>query len=140
MEKVAVPERVARSSRRVVYRRPEWRVHQFTVGAGGGVLCRAAALRLPGALLLWLGGGEGPAELGAVALGVPAAEGRAALATPLAGAGATAEAAAALARRLAQALARPVHVCCGAAFDRFTAPLVERGLIAEIKSRPDCFQ
>ncbi|KAI5630820.1 proteasome assembly chaperone 4 domain-containing protein [Phthorimaea operculella] len=127
-----------RSAKSVVYKDSKWRVHHFEVVSGMGVVCRAAALRVDGALLLWVGG-DGPPALGAVALALPARGAGEALATPLSGAGPELESALALSRRLARALARPVHVCCGSAFDRFTAPLVERGLITEIKSRPDCF-
>lgn len=115
-------------------------MHQFEVWSGE-LVCKAVALRVDGALLLWLGGG-GPAQLSEVALGMPGGgsgdgEG-AALATTLLSAGAEC-AAAATARRLSAALARPVYVCSGLVYDRFTTPLIERGLIAEIKSRPECF-
>lgn len=92
--------------------------------------------------MLWLGGGREPV-LSEIALGMAGGAGAAlgpamgpALSTSLLGAEG---AAAALARRLAVALRRPVYVCTGTQFDRFTLPLVERGLMAEIKSRPECF-
>lgn len=127
-----------------------WRVHEFRVfGGDGAPLCRCAVLRMPDSLLLWLGSDAEPL-MGAVALGMPAAvaatgpgDAGLALATGLmvgTGRAEGADAAAnGLARRLAARLARPVYVCCGDNFDRLTLPLVERGLIAEIKSRPDCF-
>lgn len=119
-----------RSKRKVAYRRSGWAVHEFSVLAGGAPLCRAAALRMSGSLLLWLGGAA-PA-LGALALGLPggAASGEA---------GEGGAEAAALARRLAAALRRPVWVALALAPDRFSAPLVTRGLVAEIRSRPDIF-
>lgn len=124
--------RTVTSRRSIKYRESSWRVHEFELWSDS-LVCRVAALRMEGSLLVWLGG-EAP-RLGQVALGMPGAG-----ATSLLGGGAGAEAdAAQLARRLSVALARPVYVCCGAAFDRFTMPLVERGLVAEIKSRPDCF-
>ena len=133
---IGTSPRVISSRKRITYKPSGWRVHQFEIWSGE-LLCRAAALRVEGALLLWVGG-SGAAELSEVALGMPAREegGRAALASSLLGAEG---AAAALARRLSAALARPVYVCSGLVFDRFTMPLVERGLIAEIKSRPECF-
>lgn len=117
-----------------------WRVHEFEVWSGGALLCRCSALRTAGQLLLWLGG-PAARELGQLACGVPGpgvdgARGGAASSTALLGAEAGAPA---LARRLAALLARPVFVCAGAAFDRFTLPLVEQGLVAEIRRRPECF-
>lgn len=134
---IGTSPRVTSSRRRITYKPSEWRVHQFEIWSGE-LVCKAAALRVDGALLLWVGGG-GAAALSEVALGMPAREagaGRVALASTLLGAEG---AAAALARRLSAALAQPVYVCSGLAFDRFTMPLVERGLMAEIKSRPECF-
>lgn len=124
-----------RSKRKVAYRRSGWAVHEFSVLAGGAPLCRAAALRMSGSLLLWLGGAApapGAPALGALALGLPggAASGEA---------GEGGAEAAALARRLAAALRRPVWVALALAPDRFSAPLVTRGLVAEIRSRPDIF-
>ncbi|KAJ2946804.1 hypothetical protein O0L34_g16126 [Tuta absoluta] len=135
---VDVNSECKRSVRRVVFKESKWRIHNFEVVSGVGVVCRAMALRVDGALFLWVGS-DGPPALGAVALALPARDAGEALATPLAGAGPELDSALGLSRRLARALARPVHVCCGSAFDRFTAPLVERGLIMEIKSRPECF-
>lgn len=131
--------RVTTSRKRVTYKPSAWRIHQFEIWSGE-LLCKAVALRVEGALLLWLGGG-GPAQLNEIALGMPAPDesdqgSRDGLSTTLIG---TDGAAAAMARRLSTALARPVYVCSGVVFDRFTTPLVERGLIAEIKSRPECF-
>lgn len=95
---------------------------------------------MEGALLLWLGGG-GAAKLHEIALGMPPTQegngGRSALATTLLGS--DGRATVTMARRLSASLARPVYVCSGEDFDRFTMPLVECGLIAEIKSRPECF-
>ncbi|XP_073952061.1 uncharacterized protein [Choristoneura fumiferana] len=121
---------VASSKRKVVYRRSGWAVHEFSVWAGGALVCRAAALRMRGSLLLWLGGA--PPALGALALGLPggAASGEG---------GEGGADAAALARRLAAALRRPVWVAAALPLDRFSAPLVTRGLVAEIKSRSDFF-
>lgn len=120
----------------VVKRAGAWRVHRFEVWSGE-LVCRVEALRMRESLLLWLGAAASD-ELGAMALGMPGAGAGAALATPLLGAGEDGPAAA-LARRLAAALARPVLLCCAAPLDRFTAPLLERALVAEIKSRPECF-
>ncbi|KAJ8731695.1 hypothetical protein PYW08_014425 [Mythimna loreyi] len=134
---IGTSPRIKSSRKRITYKPSEWRVHQFEIWSGE-LVCRAAALRVAGALLIWVGG-SGAADLNEVALGMPAREdgaGRAALASSLMGADG---AATALARRLAAALARPVYVCSGLVFDRFTMPLVERGLMAEIKSRPECF-
>ncbi|KAJ8732380.1 hypothetical protein PYW07_014979 [Mythimna separata] len=134
---IGTSPRVISSRKRITYKPSEWHVHQFEIWSGE-LVCKAAALRVVGALLLWVGGG-GAAELSEVALGVPAREdgaGRAALASSLLGAEG---AATALARRLSAALARPVYVCSGLVFDRFTMPLIERGLMAEIKNRPECF-
>ncbi|PZC76542.1 hypothetical protein B5X24_HaOG204441 [Helicoverpa armigera] len=124
---------VTSSRKDITYKPSAWSVHQFEIWSGE-LLCKAVALRVDGALLLWVGSGGAP-ELSEVALGMPGA-GRAALATTLVGADG---AATALARRLSAALARPVYVCSGLVFDRFTMPLVESGLITEIKSRPECF-
>ncbi|CAH0626890.1 unnamed protein product [Chrysodeixis includens] len=130
--------RVISSRRRITYKPSAWGVHQFEIWSGE-LVCRAVSLRLDGALLLWLGGG-GAARLDEIALGMPptqeADSERSALATTLLGSDGTATA---MARRLSKSLARPVYVCSGVVFDRFTMPLVERGLIAEIKSRPECF-
>ncbi|XP_026745131.1 uncharacterized protein LOC113506490 [Trichoplusia ni] len=130
--------RVISSRKRVTYKPSTWSVHQFEIWCGEFV-CRAVSLRLEGAVLLWLGGG-GAAKLDEIALGMPPLQegnsGRSGLATTLLGSDGTASA---MARRLSMSLARPVYVCSGIVFDRFTMPLVERGLIAEIKSRPECF-
>lgn len=99
------------------------------------MVCRMAAVRGEGWLLLWAGGGE--PRLDAVALAFPATGGgHRAAATALVG---DAGAAPALATRLARRLSRPVYLCLGGTFDRFTTPLLERALVAEIKSRPDFF-
>lgn len=131
--------RVTSSRKPIIYKPSAWRVHQFEIWSGE-LICKAAALRVDGALMLWLGGSGGAAQLNEIALGMPSSQDnggcRAALATTLLG---TDGSAAALARRLSASLARPVYVCSGLAFDRFTMPLVERGLVAEIKSRPDHF-
>lgn len=129
--------RMSTSRKTVIYKASSWRVHEFEIWSGE-LLCKAVSLRMQGALLLWLGGG-GPALLSEVALGMPGAsepgDGKALSTTLLGADGSTA----AMARRLAALLARPVYVCSGHQFDRFTLPLVERGLVAEIKSRPECF-
>ncbi|KAG7299970.1 hypothetical protein JYU34_017002 [Plutella xylostella] len=109
-----------------------WRVHRFEVWSGERV-CAVEALRMQDSLLLWLGAGGAGAALGEVALGAGGA------ATALRAGGAGEARAEGLARRLSAALARPVHVCLSAPLDRFTAPLLERALVAEIKSRPECF-
>lgn len=134
---IGTSPRVTSSRKRIIYKTSGWRVHQFEIWSGE-LVCKAVALRVAGALLLWVGGG-GTADLTEIALGMPAPDeggGRASLASTLLGAEG---AAAALARRLSAALTRPVYVCSGLVFDRFTMPLVERGLITEIKSRPECF-
>ncbi|XP_037978442.2 uncharacterized protein LOC119694922 [Plutella xylostella] len=109
-----------------------WRVHRFEVWSGERV-CAVEALRMQDSLLLWLGAAGAGAALGEVALGAGGA------ATALRAGGAGEARAEGLARRLSAALARPVHVCFSAPLDRFTAPLLERALVAEIKSRPECF-
>lgn len=126
--------RTASSSRRVIYRASEWKVHEFVVWNGGGAVCRCAALRVQGSVLVWLGASDAAPRLGDAALALPAAG-----ATQLLG-GAVEGAAVPLARRLARLLSRPVYVCCGATFDRFTLPFVERALVMEIKNRPECFK
>lgn len=115
------------SKRRVNYRKSSWTVHEFEVWSGE-LICRAVALRMKDSLLVWVGGRE--AQLSEVALAVPVTVGQGALATALLGeeGGATG-----LARRLTLALGCQVYVCCGQVFDRFTAPLVERGIVSEIK-------
>lgn len=127
------------SHRKIIYRQSGWRVHQFKI-LSGEVVCTVAVLRMEGSLLLWLGSGSREAELNEIALGMPAhangAAGRAGLATTLLG---VEGAATAMARRLTALLKRPVYVCAGSEFDRFTMPIVERGLIAEIKNKPECF-
>lgn len=128
--------RTVTSRRRIKYRKSAWRVHQFEVWSEE-LVCRAAVLRMQGSLLVWIGDGGQP-QLTELAVGIPEVLERrgGALVTALVGADGWAVS---LARRLAALLTRPVFVCCGEAFDRFTGPLVERGLIAEIKSRPECF-
>lgn len=131
------------SKPRIQYKPSTWRVHEFRVlGGDGSPLCRCAVLRMPDSLLLWLGNDAEPL-MGAVALGMPAVGSGLAMATGLLTGTGRAEGAEVasngLARRLAARLERPVYVCCGDNFDRLTLPLVERGLIAEIKSRPECF-
>ncbi|XP_063379568.1 uncharacterized protein LOC134666353 [Cydia fagiglandana] len=126
---------VTTSKRRVVYRRSTWAVHEFEVWSGE-LVCRVAALRMKGSMLLWLGGTI--PELGELALGLPVSE-RGALATSLSDEKAG-DGAAGLARRLALALQRPVWVAASLPFDRFSAPLIARGLVKEIKSRPDFFK
>lgn len=131
------------SKPRIQYKPSTFRVHEFRVlGGDGAPLCRCAVLGMPDSLLLWLGD-DAERLMGAVALGMPAVDAGQALATglmPGTGRAEGAEAAAnGLARRLAARLKRPVYVCCGDNFDRLTLPLVERGLVAEIKSRPECF-
>ncbi|KAG6455355.1 uncharacterized protein LOC115446869 [Manduca sexta] len=137
MEAKAAP-RIKTSQRRIQYKSSAWCVHEFEVWSGE-LVCRVAALRMKDSLLLWIGGNAKPA-LVEVAAGVPMppsnGSARAGLATALISGDGVAVT---LARRLSATLVRPVYVCCGATFDRFTAPLVERGLIAEIKSRPECF-
>lgn len=128
---------VSSSRKRIVYKPSNWSIHQFEIWSSD-LLCKAVALRVQGALLLWLGG-VGPAQLSEIALGMPVptdSGNRDALSTTLIGTDGTASA---MACRLSTALARPVYVCSGVTFDRFTMPLVERGLVAEIKSRPECF-
>lgn len=130
--------RIITSRRRIVYRQSQWRVHQFQI-LSGDVVCNVAVLRMEGSLLLWLGGAREP-QLSEIAVGMPPADGqtsgRSGLATTLHGAEGTATA---LARRLTGLLRRPVYVCSGTEFDRFTIPLVERGLMNEIKNNPECF-
>ncbi|XP_059061643.1 uncharacterized protein LOC131854538 [Achroia grisella] len=132
------------SRRQISYRPTSWKVHQFEVWSGE-LLCRAAVLRADRSLFVWLGSGSGEPELGDMCMGVPApgwlraGAGRGGLGTALVGAEGAEGAATALARRLAAALQRPVYICSSCTFDRFTIPLVERGLILEIKSRPECF-
>ncbi|XP_023934753.1 uncharacterized protein LOC112043521 [Bicyclus anynana] len=130
MEAGSSPKRLT-TTRRVKYRESAWRVHEFEVWSGE-LLCRAAVLRMDGSALVWLGAQD--AQLGDMALGMPHENG--ALATALLG---SADDAVRLARRLAAARARPAHVCCSLALNRFTAPLVERALAAELKAHPDCF-
>lgn len=124
---------VVTSKRRIKYRKSSWRIHDFEIWSGE-LLCHISVLKMKDSVLVWIGGV--PAELGEVALGVPARSGRLAACSSLTGAEAGA---APLARQLATALDQPVYVCCGSHFDRFSMPLVVQGLIAEIKSRPDCF-
>ncbi|KAM3956349.1 uncharacterized protein ACR2FA_009687 [Aphomia sociella] len=133
--------RIVTSRRRIVYRPSAWKLHYFEIWSGE-LVCKAAVLRANGSLFLWLGSGAGEPELGDVSLGVPATGSsqdgcrRAGLATALVGAESTITA---MARRLAAFMQQPVYVCSSNTFDRFIEPLVERGLIAEIKSRPECF-
>ena len=133
---VTLSPSVVTSRRRIKYRESAWRVHQFEVWSEE-LVCRAVALRMESSLLVWVGDGGQP-QLTELAFGIPdvlECKGGA-LATALVG---TDGWAVSLARRLTTLLSRPVFVSCGAAFDRFTGPIVERGIIAEIKSRPDCF-
>ncbi|CAH0700259.1 unnamed protein product [Spodoptera exigua] len=130
---------LSKSKKRITYKPSGWRIHEFEIWSGD-LICKAAALRVEGSLLLWLGG-SGEAQLHEIALGMPSLQtqadtAKAALVTTLLGEDG---AAAALARRLSAALGRPVYVCSGLVLDRFNMPLVERGLITEIKSRPECF-
>ncbi|XP_072940344.1 uncharacterized protein [Epargyreus clarus] len=127
--------RVVTTKRKVIYRESSWNVHQFEVWSGE-LVCRMVALKMEESLMLWLGG-EGPAALGELALGMPAAGvAQGALATRLLAGGGDA---APLALRVAAGLLRPVFVCSSLPLDRFSAPLVERGLAMEIKTRPQCF-
>lgn len=119
----------------VVERASGWRVHRFEVWSGE-LVCRVEALRMRDSLMLWVGAGAGAPLLGDVALGVTGGDGVALATTLVETAGGEA---AALARRLTAALSRPVYVCSSLSPDRFTAPLLERALVAEIKSRPECF-
>ncbi|XP_026753184.2 uncharacterized protein LOC113513390 [Galleria mellonella] len=129
------------SRRRISYKPSAWKVHQFEIWSGE-LVCRVAVLRADRCLFLWLGGTAGKPELGEMSMGVPAPEGllqgcsRGGLATTLLGADGTSTA---MARRLAASLQRPVYVCSSCTLDRFTIPIVERGLISEIKNRPECF-
>ncbi|KAJ0179638.1 hypothetical protein K1T71_004229 [Dendrolimus kikuchii] len=90
---------------RIIYRSSSWSVHQFEVWSGD-IVCRVAALRGAGWLLVWVGGAE--PQLSEMALGMPArspgADGAAA--TALVGGDGAAPA---LARRLAARLSRPVY-------------------------------
>lgn len=131
MEAKTLPKTLS-GKRQIKYRESTWRLHEFEVWSGE-FICRVVALRMKDSVLLWVGGRE--AQLNEVALGVPLAVGDGALATTLLGEGN----ASGLARRLTLALGRQVYVCCGKVFDRFTAPLVEKGIAAEIKNRADCF-
>ncbi|XP_041976236.1 uncharacterized protein LOC121731012 [Aricia agestis] len=127
----SVSTKMGPSKRTIKLCESTWKVHEFEVWSGE-LICRAAAISMPGSLFVWLGGRE--AALSAAALGVPRAG--SALASSLLG---DDPAAVALARRLSAALARQVYVCSGKEFDRFTAPLVERGIVAELKKHPDVF-
>ncbi|VVC87039.1 unnamed protein product [Leptidea sinapis] len=114
------------------YRESSWKDNEFEIWSGD-FICRVAVLCMEGSLLLWVGGQE--AHLSEIALGMPQNCGSP-LATSLLGedSGATG-----LARRLAAALRRPVYVCCGQNFDRFTAPLVEKGIASQMKRHPEYF-
>lgn len=133
MVEIGSSPREASSARRIKYRHSEWNVHEFEVWNGGSAVCRCAALRVRGSVLIWVGSIGTLPELGDAALCVPAAG-----ATQLLGANPD-TAAVSFARRLAALLVHPVYICYGATFDRFTLPLVERALIQEIKNRPECF-
>lgn len=129
--------RTVTSRRSIRYRESGWRVHKFELRSDGDeVVCRAVALHMAGSLLLWVGAGEGAPRLASFALGVPApvaaAEGGARSAALLGG---DETSSVQLARRLAAGLARPVYVCCGADWERRTAPTLERALLAEMKRR-----
>ncbi|CAH0729079.1 unnamed protein product, partial [Brenthis ino] len=121
------------SKRKIKYSKSAWNIHEFEIWSGD-LICRVVVLRMKDSLLVWVGGRD--AQLNEVALGVPLAVGNGALATTLLGEEGNTSG---LARRLTLALGRQVYVCCGKTFDRFTGPLVERGIVAEIKNRPDCF-
>lgn len=131
MDPKATPINVS-SKRQIIYRPSTWKLHEFEVWSGE-FICRVVVLRMKDSLLVWVGGRE--AQLNEVALGVPLAVGNGALATTLLGEGN----ASGLARRLTLGLGRQVYVCCGKVFDRFTAPLVEKGIVAEIKNHPEYF-
>nr|XP_053602356.1 uncharacterized protein LOC128670595 [Plodia interpunctella] len=131
--------RIVTSKRRIAYRESTWKVHKFDIWSVE-LVCKVVVLKVDGALFIWVGGGgNGALELGELALGVPAANslsGRGGLGTALLGAdgGYTA-----LARRLAAWLRRPVYVSSSCGYDRINVPLIERGLITEIKNRTDLF-
>lgn len=128
--------KIVTSRRRIKYVRSKWRVHEFEIWSTE-MICRVVTLRMKDSVLVWLGSKEEPA-LGELALGVPAPGApRAALASALLGADGALTTS--MARRLAATLNHPAYVACGSMFDRFTLPLVERALITEIKSSPECF-
>ncbi|XP_032511322.1 uncharacterized protein LOC116765831 [Danaus plexippus] len=122
---------ITTTKRNVKYTKSSWSVHEFEVWSGE-FICRVVSLKMRDSLLVWVGGRE--PRLDDLALAVP--HGRSAVATSLVDAGGAADG---LAARLAAALSRPVHVCCGLVLDRFTAPLVEKGIATEIKNHPEYF-
>ncbi|XP_038210790.1 uncharacterized protein LOC119831484 [Zerene cesonia] len=130
METISLPKTT--SKRKIEYCRSKWKVHDFEVWSGE-LICKVAVLCMDGSLLVWVGGDK--AALSEMALGMPQEHGS--LATTLLG---EESSAAGLARRLATKLQCPVYVCCGQTFDRFTAPLVEKGIAIEFKEHPECFR
>ncbi|CAF4918037.1 unnamed protein product [Pieris macdunnoughi] len=124
------------STRNIQYRKSNWKIHEFEIWSGERI-CKVCSLCMKGSLLIWIG--EQQLRLANVALGVPGSGevGEGSAATALLGedeAGA-----ASLARRLATRLHRPVYICMGQTFDRFTSPLVEKGIAMEIKLHPNYF-
>lgn len=101
------------------------------------MVCRAAALHMQDSLVVWVGDASAP-RLAGLALGWPAPGARdaGALGAPLLGGGAELAAADPLARRLAAALARPVYVCSGAAWERHAMPRLESALLAHVRGTP----
>ncbi|CAG9784779.1 unnamed protein product [Diatraea saccharalis] len=133
--------RVVTSRCKIVYKTPNWNVHQFKI-ISGEVLCTVAVLKMIDSLLIWVGNlGNSQCELNEIALGMSTnvsngSSSRTAIATTLLG---TEDIGTAMARRLSSFLKRPVYVCSGNRFDRFTTPLVEHGIMSEIKTRPEFF-
>ncbi|CAG4976989.1 unnamed protein product [Colias eurytheme] len=123
---------ITTSKHQIEYCKSKWKVHDFEVWSGE-LICKVAVLCMEGSLLVWVGGDK--AVLTEMALGMP--QERGSLVTTLLG---EESSAAGLARRLATKLQRPVYVCCGQTFDRFTAPLVEKGIAIEMKEHPECFR
>ncbi|CAK1552739.1 unnamed protein product [Leptosia nina] len=121
------------SKRRVEYRKSGWKVHDFEVWSGEKI-CKVATICMGGSLLVWVGGEQ--AKLSEMALGMPAQRSEDALGTTLFG---KEHNVTSLACRLATRLSKPVYVGSGLVFDRFTAPLVEKGIALEIKQHPEYF-
>lgn len=136
MTEVKVGPSVHTSKKTIIYKESDWKIHRFSIWSGEA-LADVEVLRMLNSLLLWVGKASKP-DLTEFALGMPGQEGKEGLSTSLIGPP-TANYSAQLAARLAAVLHKPVYVSCNVIMDRFTTPLIEKGLMMEIKSHREFF-
>lgn len=128
---------VQTSKKEIKYIESNWKVHRFSILCGD-FTADVEVLKMGGSLLIWIGS-PGRNEFNELALGVPSVyKDNLPVSTVLLGSIHNTESSS-LATKISSKLQKPVYISCNITTDRLTAPVLEKGLLLQMKNHPDNF-